>query len=99
MIPYPSQVSSDYSRAWIQRPILAFLAVAVLVAGLAGCGSVPLTKGLTFFSPRRDIVANWDDADPAVEVALHQVQMALVHKEREEGDLERRYELLTHTDE
>jgi hypothetical protein len=46
-------------------------------------------------------VADWDDADPAVEVALHQVQMALVHKESGPGDqdLVRRYELITQTDE
>jgi hypothetical protein len=65
----------------------------------AGCESAQLTKGLPFFDTRHDVVADWNDTDPAVEVALHQVQMALVHKTREEGDLERRYELLTHTDE
>ena len=46
-----------------------------------------------------EVVANWNDADAAVEVALHQVQMALEHEEISPDELERRYYLVTITDE
>jgi hypothetical protein len=46
-----------------------------------------------------DVQATWEDADPAVEVALHQVEMALVRRDDSVDGLERRYVLVTQTDE
>jgi hypothetical protein len=60
---------------------------------------VQLTKRLAIFNTRHDVLGSWIDIDPAVNVAMSQVQMAVVTKERDEADLERRYNLVTQTDE
>ena len=99
MTPSCHPISSEYSRVWIRASAPILMALLGPLAGPVGCESVQLTKPLAIFNTRHDVRADWDDTDPSVEVALHQVQMALDHKERNDADTERRYILLTHTDE
>jgi hypothetical protein len=54
---------------------------------------------VALFGTPHDVQADWDDVDASVEVALHQVQMALDHEEHDEQDLVRTFYLLTPTDE
>lgn len=85
---------SYYRRVWIRFPVL----VAVLCLGV-GCAVSPTHKELAPANVPHEVVANWSDTDAAVEVALHQMQMAKDHEEISPDELERRYYLVTITDE
>jgi hypothetical protein len=94
MTPVPLTKRSCFRRFWIQL-------LACILAGLflVGCATSPVDEVVAIFGTPHDVQADWDDADASVEVALHQVQMALDHIERDEQGLECRYYLLTTTDE
>jgi hypothetical protein len=94
MTPFSGTVCSYSRRVWIQYPPL----VLVLLLGV-GCAATPPSKGLTTIHTSREVVADWNDVDAAVEVALHQVQMAMDHTEASSDELEKRFPLWTVTDE
>jgi hypothetical protein len=66
---------------------------------VSGCSVSHAHKGVAPLDTPREVVADWDDVDAAVEVALHHVQMAKDHEEVSPDELERRYYLVTITDE
>src|SRR5689334_1879822 len=94
MTPIPGTQCSYYRRVGACVPVL-FLALGLGV----GCGASHGHKAVAPPDTPREVMADWDDTDPAVEVALHHVQMAIDHKEVSPDELERRYYLVTVTDE
>ena len=94
MTPIPGTQCSYYRRVQAWFPVLG---LTLLFA--SGCAVNHDSKRVAPLDTPREVKADWDDADAAVEVALHHVQMAKDHEELSPDELERRYYLWTITDE
>ena len=70
-----------------------------LACGTGGCSSSHAKSRLRLSDVHQTVESDWDDSDAAVEVALHSCDMAMDHKEVNDNGLERRYYLMTNTDE